>query len=182
MRMFIGIPVPPDVRRALMAAQDRLRESAGDARYVPKENFHVTLHFIGESRDLTGAADACEEAVRGIRPFLLRLSGYGGFAGGATGYVSLAGDLPELYRLHEALTAALAARGFSLSGGHKRLVPHITLARDLKRPPDEAAAAALLRDSAEGAAFTANRLVLFESRGENGRMAYTPLHRAIIGK
>ena len=181
MRMFIGIPVPPDVQRALVLAQNRLRESAGDARYVPRENFHVTMHFIGESRDLEGAAAACDEAVRGIRPFLLRLSGYGSFAGGATGYVSLTGELPELYRLHEALIAGLAARGFSLAGGHKRIVPHITLARDLKAVPDDAAIASLLSGSAEGAAFTANRLVLFESHNENERMVYMPLHKSAIG-
>ncbi|HWR22382.1 MAG TPA: RNA 2',3'-cyclic phosphodiesterase [Feifaniaceae bacterium] len=182
MRLFIAIPVPPDVTRALTLAQNRLRTIADGGRYVPKENFHLTLHFIGESNDLTGAAAACDEAVRGIRPFLLRLCAYGSFVRGnsRTGYISLSGDLPELYRLHETLTAELASRGFPLSGGHKRLTPHITLARALPDIKDAEALEALLADAKEGAAFTANRLVLFESRNENGRMVYTPLHKSAL--
>lgn len=183
MRLFIAIPVPPDVTRALTLAQNRLRALAAGGRYVPKENFHLTLHFIGESNDLTGAAAACDEAVRGIRPFLLRLSSYGSFVHGnsRTGYISLVGDLPELYRLHETLTAELSSRGFPLSGGHKRLTPHITLARALPDVEDTEALANILADAKEGVAFTANRLVLYESRNEDGRMVYAPLHKAALG-
>lgn len=182
MRLFIAIPVPPDVTRALTLAQNRLKALAGGGRFVPKENFHLTMHFIGESNDLTGAAAACDEAVRGIRPFLLRLSSYGSFVHGnsCTGYISLSGDLPELYRLHETLTAELSSRGFPLSGGHKRLTPHITLARALPDIADKAALQNILADAKEGIAFTANRLVLFESRNEGGRMVYMPLHKAAL--
>ena len=183
MRLFIAIPVPPDVVRALTLAQNRLRAIANGGRFVPKDNFHLTMHFIGESNDLTGAAAACDEAVRGIRPFLLRLSSYGSFVHGnsRTGYVSLTGDLQELYRLHETLTAELASRGFPLSGGHKRLTPHITLARALPEIEDQAALETLLQDANEGIAFTATRLILFESRNADGRMIYAPLHKAVLG-
>ncbi|MEL7603223.1 MAG: RNA 2',3'-cyclic phosphodiesterase [Bacillota bacterium] len=112
MRLFIAIPLPPDVRRELSAAQQRLMGVCPEGRFVPSENFHITLHFIGESADMAGAALACDEAVRGIRPFVLRLSDYGSFARGRarTGYIGLSGDMDELYRLHETLTAALRAR------------------------------------------------------------------------
>ena len=182
MRLFIAVPVPPDVVRALTLAQNRLRAITNGGRFVPRDNFHLTLHFIGESNDLTGAAAACDEAVSGIRPFLLRLSSYGSFVHGnsRTGYVSLTGDLPELYRLHESLTSELAVRGFPLSGGHKRLTPHITLARALPEVEDAEALSGILADAKEGVAFTANRLVLFESRNEDGRMVYVPLHKAAL--
>ncbi len=181
MRLFIAIPLPPDVRRALAGAQQRLRGASAGGRYVPPENFHITLHFIGESSDLSGAAAACEEAVRGIRPFVLRLSGYGSFLRGdaRTGFISLSGELAELYRLHETLTAALCARGFPLTGSHKRLTPHITLARNVQHAEEVPPALSnIAGDAAEGAAFTANQLVLYESENVGGRMQYTPLHKA----
>lgn len=185
MRLFIAIPLPPDTHRALAAMQQRLRASAQGGRYVPTDLFHITLHFIGEHDDLQGAAAACEEAVRGIHPFLLRLGSYGSFArGGArTGFATLEGDLAELFRLHETLTSALAERGFPLGGAQKRLTPHITLARDLRHdgdvPPGMEQAAASL---GAGSAFLADKLVLYESRHQRGRMEYTPLHRARLLK
>lgn len=185
MRLFIAIPLPPDTHRAVSSIQQRLRACAEGGRYVPAGNFHITLHFIGEHTDLQGAAAACDEAVRGMRPFLLRLGGYGSFARGSarTGYVSLEGDLAELFRLHETLISALAERGFPLGGAQKRLMPHITLARDLRHEGEvplgmEDAGANL----GGGSAFRADKLVLFESRSMHGRMEYTPLHRARLLK
>ncbi len=181
MRMFIAIPLPTDVRRELSSAQQRLSVLCPNGRFVPADNFHITMHFIGESTDLAGAALACDEAVRGIRPFVLRLADYGSFARGQsrTGYIGLSGELAELYRLHETLVSALRSNGFPCGGAQKRLTPHITLARELTH---EQASPEELRDlfSGSGAAFTANQLVLFESRNVAGRMVYMPLHKAMF--
>ncbi len=176
MRLFIAIPLPPDVRRELSAAQQRLMGVCPEGRFVPSENFHITLHFIGESADMAGAALACDEAVRGIHPFVLRLSDYGSFARGRarTGYIGLSGDMDELYRLHETLTAALRAHGFACE--QKRLTPHITLARELTHGSSVPEMEFPITGS--GAAFTASQLVLFESRNVRGRMVYSPLHKA----
>ncbi len=151
---------------------------------MPERNFHVTMHFIGESNDLTGAAGACDEAVRGIRPFVLRLGGYKSFERGQlrTGYAWVHGDMNELNRLHETLVSALAAQGFSLAGGHKRLTPHITLARDLAHANTVAAGMERAGEGLQGgSAWTVNSLVLYESRTVGGGgMQYTPLHTAAI--
>lgn len=181
MRLFIALPLPPDVRRALVYAQEQLKAVADGGRYVPADNFHLTLHFIGESNDLSGAAASCDEAVRGIRPMLLRLTGFGRFqkSGAYTGYVTLGGDLIELYKLHESLVAALMERGFSLTGGHRRLTPHITLARNLL-PKEPDGFNALTLPARVGNAYTANQLVLYQSESIGGRMVYTQLHRAKI--
>lgn len=176
MRLFIAIPLPPDVRRELADAQQRLMGVCPQGRFVPGENFHITMHFIGESTDMAGAALVCDEAVRGIRPFVLRLSDYGSFARGKarTGYIGLSGDMDELYRLHDTLTAALRAHGFACE--QKRLTPHITLARELSHGPRVPEMEAPI--TGPGAAFTASQLVLFESRNVKGRMVYSPLHKA----
>lgn len=173
MRLFIAIALPPDVRRAAADTAERLRAYGADGRFVPPENYHVTLRFIGESDALSDAADAMRAAVCDSRPFLLRLSDYGAFPGraGATGFVRVTGCLPELYRLHETLEAALWERGFDRGRG--RLEPHITLGRSIVGD----AGFTCPRNEA----FTVTQITLFESRNVRGQMVYSPLHREPIG-
>ena len=73
MRLFIGIQLPKTFQRELIRLQMLLKDTSRGGRFTPADNFHITLHFIGESGDLSGAALAVEEAVRGIRPFALHL-------------------------------------------------------------------------------------------------------------
>ena len=47
MKCFIGLPAAPSVIK-LVDAQDRALSFDAGARPVPKENFHLTLAFIGE--------------------------------------------------------------------------------------------------------------------------------------
>jgi 2'-5' RNA ligase len=170
MRLFIAVPLPPDVVRAVYAAQTALMLRGAEGRFVPKRNYHITLHFIGESDALSDAAEAMHEAARDIHPFLLRLGEYGGFGGerGRTAFLSVLDGTGELNRLHEALESALWEHGFS--HGRGRFSPHITLGRNIVK--DEGF---LLPK--QTAAFTANVLTLYESRNEAGQMRYTALHK-----
>lgn len=170
MRLFIAIPLPPDITRVLSAARVALEAQGATGRFVPRENYHVTLHFLGETDALKDITDAMHEAVRDIRPFVLRLREYGSFKtdGSHTGFVGVSCDSEELNRLYETLESALWERGFSKNRG--RLTPHITLGRKIEGddgfvlPPQKAA-------------FTASSLVLYESTSERGQMVYTPVHR-----
>ena len=170
MRLFIAIPLPPDIMRALSSARDALESYGAVGRLVPRENYHITLHFLGETDALKDITDAMRQAVRDIRPFVLRLRDYGSFKtdGSHTGFVNVSCDSEELNHLYETLESALWERGFSKNRG--RLTPHVTLGRKIEG--DEGFV--LLPQKA---AFTANAVVLYESRSERGQMVYTPLHR-----
>ena len=169
MRLFIAVPLPKDVQRAVLTAQEGLRASSTAGRFVPAGNHHITLRFLGESSALADVAAAMHEAVKDARPFVLRLGALGSFThGGArTSYLSVTGDLDELNRIHETLEAALYEYGFA--GGKVRFSPHITLARAVEHGD-------LSRIHIPNAAFTVRSIVLFESTNENGRMVYTPVH------
>ena len=99
---------------------------------MPANNFHITLHFIGESRDLQGAVAAMHEAGRGIRPFTLHLGKYDCFdkGGKKTSFLEVKGQLDELNALYESLQSALYDNGFSRE--RKRFTPHITLGRNVE--------------------------------------------------
>ncbi len=173
MRLFIAIPLPPDITRALSDARVALEAQGATGRFVPRENYHITLHFLGETDALMDVADAMRQAVRDIKPFVLRLREYGSFKtdGSHTGFVNVICDSEELNRLYESLESALWERGFSKNRG--RLTPHVTLGRKMEgdesfiMPPQKAA-------------FTANMVVLYESRSERGQMVYTPVHREML--
>ncbi len=49
MRTFIAIELEEEVKDALEGAQQQAAELCRKGNYTPKENFHLTLHFLGES-------------------------------------------------------------------------------------------------------------------------------------
>lgn len=177
MRLFIAIEVSGEMRRELAAMQKALKERSCGGRFVPPENFHITLRYIGETNDLAGAAYAMREAVRGIRPFRLSLGGYGFFEKTASGshrvsLVDITGETDELMILRETLESALADRGFPRD--MKRLRPHITLGRSVEHDEltaEELKAIPLL------SSITVTGITLFESAKLNGKQVYNPLHR-----
>lgn len=173
MRLFIAVPLPKDVQRAVWSVQEELRMSSTAGRFVPQGNHHITVRFIGESNALADIADAMHEAVKDARPVLLRLGGLGSFThGGArTSFLSVTGDLDELVRIKETLDSALFDRG--IIGAKNRLTPHITLARAVEHGD-------VSRIRVPNAAFTARSIVLYESTNERGRMVYTPIHTEVF--
>ena len=169
MRLFIAIPLPPHARRTALAVQRALITAGAVGRFVPDENFHITLRFIGESERLVDITQAMQEAARDIRPCLLRLSGYGGFSQGEgkTAHIPILYD-DEFQRLYESLDYALSARGFPHA--RSRLMPHITLGRHVQG--DEG----FSWDDPK-ASFLAGEIVLYESRRVDGGMRYSAIHR-----
>lgn len=177
MRLFIAIELSDGMRRELAGLSRTLRERASGGRFTPVENMHVTLRFLGETEDLSGAVNAMREACRGIRPFTLKAGGYGYFEKTASGnhrvsLVTLTGDLDELSVLHETLEAALSDRGFPRD--MKRYMPHVTLGRSVEH--DELSDAELKRIPLSSETAVSG-ITLFESERIKGRMVYTPLHR-----
>lgn len=176
MRLFIAIEVSNEMRKELTDILKATRERSCGGRFVPVENFHVTLHFIGESDDLLGAVNAMREACRDIRPFTLKLGRYGFFEKvsrcAKTALVEVEGDLEELNVLHETLESALADNGFSRD--YKRYKPHITLGRNVEQ--DELVTEEL-RAYPLSSSMLVTGITLFESARVNGRMLYSPLHR-----
>lgn len=176
MRLFIAIDLPRSFKAELTRIQREVKELSCGGRYVPEDNFHITLHFIGESGDIAGAAEAMGEAVRGIRPFALHLGRYTSLEKGSRGrtaVMEVLGELNELNAMHESLESALYDRGFSRE--RKRFVPHITLGRGVEQ--DDLTAMELENRLRANASLTVQAITLFESRREKGETAYIPLHR-----
>jgi len=51
MRCFIGIPLPENVKKELVKAQDCFRRVDARMTLVKPDNLHITLHFLGSVDD-----------------------------------------------------------------------------------------------------------------------------------
>src|SRR5258706_12635481 len=83
MRLFVAVEIDDQARRAAEAAAEALRVAIGPAlkaRWVPVENLHLTVRFIGHVDD--GRAPAVIDALASpldIPPFDIELGGCGMF-------------------------------------------------------------------------------------------------------
>ena len=124
-RLFIALPVPDDIGEELAA----LQSGVPDARWVPQENFHVTLCFAGE---VHGAVkrDLEEELsdVSGVR-FHMEIAGVEQFSSGKQpkALVALVGRNERLARLQQKV--ATVARNCGVEIDRRKFRPHVTLAR-----------------------------------------------------
>ena len=118
----------------LADARERLRLAAQSGRFVSDAQLHVTLKFLGETReeDIPALIEAMKEAAKSASPMKLQLGRMGSFGGsaGCVAYCGVAGDTGKLYALNAALENALFARGFARD--RKRFTPHFTLGRDVR--------------------------------------------------
>lgn len=177
MRLFIAIDMPGSMLKEISRVQEELIRLSESGRFVPIQNMHVTLSFLGETDNLVGAVKAMERAVMGMRVFNLNLGEYSFFDryGSKTSYIQVKGDMHELNALHESLVAALLDEGFCVD--RKRYTPHITLGRNVMH--DLSVAHAINTISPRpNATMSVREIVLFESVRTARGMVYTPLHKA----
>ncbi len=123
-RAFIALPVPDPIRDQLTLAQTRLPI----ARTVDRDNFHVTLAFLGEQPEdrLVDLHDALE----GIEApgFALHIAGLDVFGGDKPRSVhARLGAEPLLSRLQGRIARAALDCGLRIE--RRRFTPHITLGR-----------------------------------------------------
>lgn len=79
MRLFIAVNFDEKTKASLMGAVQKLKESSSAGNFTRPENLHLTLVFIGETKDAAAVKEAMEQ-VRGL-PFALRIKGLGNLAG-----------------------------------------------------------------------------------------------------
>lgn len=127
-RLFVAVGVPPAVRGRVDAAIAGLRGAHPQLRWVPVENWHLTLAFLGSvDDDLAGEVDAAVgEAVGGVEPFELSLDGRLGAFGGRVLWAGLDAP-PQAEGLASRVRAAVTARGLPVD--ERPFRPHLTVAR-----------------------------------------------------
>lgn len=163
-RAFLALPLPEPVIAHLALVQQRLRLPWTASKPVPRENFHVTLVFLGMQRP--DALEELHEALEQMHPrgFALRLNELGVFGGDQPRnlHATLARE-PAL----DALQARLerAARMIGMKPEKRRFLPHVTLARFRQGEGEPAVLAAAMQAAGalDRSPFMADHYGLFRS-------------------
>ena len=125
MKLFIAIRLSDEMKKALAACIRDLKKQGVKGRFVPVENMHLTLAFIGEYDDpayVKRVIDSIPEPR-----FRLSLSGCGNFGDLLWAGVKENGELEGYVKN---LRAAL--RNADIPFDDKKFVPHITIARRVR--------------------------------------------------
>jgi 2'-5' RNA ligase len=124
-RLFIGLELPESIREELARLDPRVK----GLRWLPAEQLHLTMCFLGEVN--ADGEERLRAALAGVRlpAFFLPVTGLGTF-GGERPTVVWAGvgrGHPHLFALHKHIQDAVLHAG--LEADLKPFHPHITLAR-----------------------------------------------------
>ena len=147
MRLFVALGIPEAVRENLASLRRDFPESPSTLRWVPPENFHVTLKFIGSVP--TKKVQTIIEALRGISQdrLVICFRGLGWYLSAKAGVMLLATieDSKPLAALAASIDGRLASWG--IAPANRTFMPHLTLARGSRGVP--ASTKIALRELAE---------------------------------
>jgi 2'-5' RNA ligase len=161
LRLFVAVEVPEAVRRQVEAAVAPWRERFPAARWVPLENQHLTVKFLGATwpRLVEWVHEAVGAAASALAPFETRARGLGAFPSPRRARVLWAG-LEDPERAMAGISSALdEALRREFPAEKREFTPHLTVARF--DPPVALEDAA--ERSLESEPFRVDRLVLFQS-------------------
>jgi RNA 2',3'-cyclic 3'-phosphodiesterase len=174
MRLFVAVDLPATVKDELEHVGDALRPTLPDAKWVPRDNVHLTVRFLGEVGDerVDGIAAALRDGVDGTAPFAARLAGSGAFPSVRRARVLWAGLEAAEDRLDSVANACIRAiEPLGFLSESRPWTAHVTVAR-LRQPGD---VSRVLPLALEPVTFPIEAVTLFRSR--SGRPA--PHYEAI---
>jgi 2'-5' RNA ligase len=184
-RAFLAVDLPASLRAVLSRAQESLKKSGADVKWVPVGNIHITLKFFGNITDVQVAdiSEAVAAVARGQRPFSLMVTDAGAFPSPKSPrvvWLGVGGDLEIMRDFHRRLEAALAALGFPPED--RPFSPHLTLGR-VKSPAGRTALSrSLVNLPPPGAPpFQVQEIILFRSNLTPQGATYLPLKVIPLG-
>ena len=181
LRLFVALDLPEAHRREIARRSAELAARLPPARWVPADNLHVTLVFLGASGEeqLPGLLAALRPAFAGGGPLELEVAGGGTFPPGRPAriaWVGLRGG-PELLALQRRVAASTCGC-LGLEPERRPFHPHVTLARPRKpwnRRASEEVASTF--EGVLGEAFAVEEGVLYKSDLGPGGSVYTAVER-----
>ncbi len=176
-RAFVAVRPPEVVLDAIAECVDDVRDSVADARWTTRDQWHVTLQFLGNRADVDAIVGALGDL--GLPPADVALGGGGGFGSARRATVCWVGTRQGGEFLSE-LAARVQERTRPL--GHepekRPFHAHITVARAPGRRPLDARAFVDAVPATVGSPWTVDEIVVYESKLRRTGAEYVP--RAVI--
>lgn len=176
MRLFLAINFDDKTKTALYGAVQRLRDASSAGNFTRMDNLHLTLVFIGETKNVS----AVKEAMLQVRrlPFALKIGKLGKFGRGGKDIYWLGVDRSSaLEETQKELSTALRNKGFTIEQREYR--PHLTLGREVV-PRNN-----FNKDAFEKSVGTITQDIrtidLMKSERIGGRLTYTKVYSVSLG-
>ncbi len=185
-RVFIAAPLDAAARERLAEAQDDMRRTGADVKWVAPLNIHLTLVFLGDlfaslAAPLGREIAQCAERHRPCSLEIRGLDYFGAPAAPRVVWAGLRGDLGPLLSLQSDLVAGLKAAGLSPDTRHP-FHPHLTLGRTRSgRGGRELDAWIRSRSDLAFGQLAINEVLLVQSRLQPQGPVYATLHASRLG-
>ncbi len=175
LRLFIAINFPEDIKTRLADLTLELKQNTVKGHFTRRDNFHLTLAFIGETKYKEQVIQVIDNAVKntGVNPFFLNIGGFGRFKGrdGDIFWVGVENN-PVLTALNQALTRELKKNEFKVDD--KEFKPHLTLGREIRLKPGFTAQE--FETSIPALTLHTKDISLMKSERIEGRLVYTEIY------
>ena len=163
-RGFVAVVPPDDVLDAIEARLASVRAAHDGLRWSRREQWHLTLRFLGHVPDVDVLDAALCDALASVpRVGAIRLGGVGAFPNQRRASVVWLGvhdDVDALVRVAAATESAAVAVGFAPE--LRSFSPHLTLAR-VPKAHDVSAVVGTLGDDVVGSSWSVDEVVLVAS-------------------
>jgi 2'-5' RNA ligase len=132
LRVFIAVEIPLSIRQAIRDNTESMREALGSLiRWVPTENMHLTLKFIGDvsPANVELLSQMLTAETKGSAPFQMQIGGLGSFPGSRRARVIWIGIQapPGLASLQHGIESATTRLGYEPET--RPFSPHLTIGR-----------------------------------------------------
>jgi RNA 2',3'-cyclic 3'-phosphodiesterase len=181
-RLFVGAEIPEAVRDLLGRDLSPLRERVSGARWVPQENWHLTLKFIGAvwPRLVDDVRRAVGEVAIAHEPFQTRLAAVGAFPSERRARVVWAGFDDRAGGIEAIVSGLDAALAEFAKREDRPFAPHLTVARLRAPAPMEEELKALSGVASDP--FSVDRVVLYRSHLRRPHPIYEPVEAFRLGR
>ena len=176
MRVFVALDLPQKTKDNLERSANEFKSLSNGGNFTPKENYHLTLHFLGEvaPSDLTFV----QSAMDGARDLPAPELAVSQFTVLRSSDIVCAKIRPceALTQLHDELGTRLEQHGFPVE--HRAYRPHVTLIRkkSFTLPWVEVTKSVKVYNMP----FYAPDLVLYESVFTNSGVTYRELYKVTL--
>lgn len=175
MRVFIGLELGEEANEALATLQNDLKPYVERGRFTRKENFHLTLWFVGEtdSAQVGLINHAIEDVAMHFGPFEIELGALNAFQkkNRKILWVGLSSGLYHLENLYKAIEREFKHIGLYKEPGDFKA--HITLGRQFSLLDTVPSLRA--RYSVRPVKCPINHITVFESKRVNDLLTYVPI-------
>jgi 2'-5' RNA ligase len=175
MRIFLAIEFSDDIKKYLYNIQEIVKKNSISGKFTDKDNFHLTLRFIGETTEaqLNNLKKAIDNVVLNQEKFELNLSRLGEFPRGRKRIIWLGIEANQMMdRLYLKLENELEKQGYEKEG--RDFVPHITMGREVVIAEEFKELERKVKTTDE--IVSVGKVSIMESTRIDGKLTYVPIY------